>query len=342
MRKTAGSGNTARERTVERLRRSEIAAERLLGHDASASRATRAAQLPDHGREQTGGNRQIVQRPLRRSQRRAAADRTSPDLRSRRPRSAASDESLSKAAPSTPPPWVSRLSLARALSWSRVQPALATPMTGTFRWPALHHRLQGREDLLVREVPGRAEEDQRIGRVRRHHCFSSCPPNSYLMAESNLSAKSSCAAGGEALRQRGAQDRRGDALVDGRLQRPAPLARVGHAAGEPAEVGTLLERRGREVEEPGTDYASVPPCLDDVRQVQVVLVELRVPQRRRLGIGRARGGPDVGMAKNVEPFGIRRHDPVLDPVVNHLDEVSRTGWSAVDVAALGGAVATRG
>ena len=35
------------------------------------------------------------------------------------------------------PPCFSRLSRARAWSCSRFQPALATPMTGTFRWPRL-------------------------------------------------------------------------------------------------------------------------------------------------------------------------------------------------------------
>src|SRR5262249_20649299 len=33
------------------------------------------------------------------------------------------------------PPCFSTLSRARALSWSRVQPARATPITGTLRWP---------------------------------------------------------------------------------------------------------------------------------------------------------------------------------------------------------------
>src|SRR5262245_23859028 len=42
--------------------------------------------------------------------------------------------SLANAAGSTPP-WCSRLSLARALSFSRSQPAFATPMIGTFRCP---------------------------------------------------------------------------------------------------------------------------------------------------------------------------------------------------------------
>ena len=45
-----------------------------------------------------------------------------------------SADNLANAAGSRPPCF-STLSRARALSWSEVQPALATPMTGTLRWP---------------------------------------------------------------------------------------------------------------------------------------------------------------------------------------------------------------
>ena len=41
-------------------------------------------------------------------------------------------------------------------------------MTGTSSRPRCDHRLQRREDLLVREVAGRAEEDQRVGALGRH------------------------------------------------------------------------------------------------------------------------------------------------------------------------------
>src|ERR1700756_5182720 len=63
-----------------------------------------------------------------------------------------------------------------------------------------HHRLQGRENLLVCKIAGGAEEDQCV-RVRIcHDCrllqaaadfsagFSKCPPNSKRIADSSLSA----------------------------------------------------------------------------------------------------------------------------------------------------------
>ena len=82
---------------------------------------------------------------------------------------------------------------ARALSWSRFQPALATPMTGHVEVAALDHRLQRREDLLVGQVAGGTEKNQRIGMGRVHGVvltfagFSRWPPNSKRIAESSLS-----------------------------------------------------------------------------------------------------------------------------------------------------------
>ena len=43
------------------------------------------------------------------------------------------EDSFSKAASSTPPPYSFRLARARSRSWSTVQPDFATPMTGTDR-----------------------------------------------------------------------------------------------------------------------------------------------------------------------------------------------------------------
>src|SRR5262249_55993240 len=63
---------------------------------------------------------------------------------------------------------------------------------------ALLHRLKRREDLLVREVSGRAVEHERVGAqgfgghpaaLLSAGAFSTCPPNSKRMAESSLSAK---------------------------------------------------------------------------------------------------------------------------------------------------------
>src|SRR5262249_40396828 len=43
--------------------------------------------------------------------------------------------------------------------------------------PAARHRVQGREDFLVRQVPGGAEEHERVGLRVRAHFFSWWPPN---------------------------------------------------------------------------------------------------------------------------------------------------------------------
>ncbi len=57
---------------------------------------------------------------------------------------------------------------------------------------AFHHRLQRREDLLVGQVAGGPEEDQRVGMGCVHDAFylpafSRCPPKPKRMAESSLS-----------------------------------------------------------------------------------------------------------------------------------------------------------
>src|SRR3954452_25477736 len=41
--------------------------------------------------------------------------------------------------------------------------------------------------------------------------------------------------------------------------------------------------------------------------------------------------------QHVHTFGVGCHDPVLDAVVDHLDEMTCAGWSAVQVTFLGGA-----
>ena len=45
---------------------------------------------------------------------------------------------------------------------SRVHPDRATPTTGPSRYFALHHRLERREDLLVRQVAGDPEQHERV------------------------------------------------------------------------------------------------------------------------------------------------------------------------------------
>src|SRR2546428_10078300 len=47
---------------------------------------------------------------------------------------------------------------------------------------------------------------------------------------------------------------------------------------------------------------------------------------------------DVGGAQDAQPLGVGGHDPVLDPVVDHLDEVARAVLPAVEIPLLGRAV----
>ena len=151
---------------LERLRGSEIVAERFLGHDAAAPRATGAAKLFDHGREQTLRNGEIVQRPLCRT------ELTTQKIEGRRISVIAVDKAKQRR----------ELVEGRAVDAAAVRlqavlctgpelieapPRLRDTDDRHVQMPALHHRLERREDLLVREVSRRAEEDQGIGGGRR-------------------------------------------------------------------------------------------------------------------------------------------------------------------------------
>src|SRR5262245_31561258 len=46
---------------------------------------------------------------------------------------------------------------------------------------------------------------------------------------------------------------------------------------------------------------------------------------------------DVRRAQDSQAFGVRRHNSVLNPVVDHLDEVPCTAWAAMQVTELSGA-----
>src|SRR6266513_1389338 len=128
----------------------------------------------------------------------------------------------------------------------------------------------------------------------------------------------------EADVERGGEHVHRDALFDRRHDRPAPLARVGDHARVVRERRVLDEGLRGEVEEPGRDDGAAPPNLGDVGDVEVVaqvgveVLRARVPE-------------------DVEPLGVRLHEPVLDAVVDHLDEVAGARGTAVEVAVLGGA-----
>ena len=120
------------------------------------------------------------------------------------------------------------------------------------------------------------------------------------------------------------------------MHRPAALAGVRDAAREVLELRDSGERRRGEVQQPRADDAAAPPDLGDLGDVEVVLVELGLAQRRGLGVDHVVVLADVGVLDDVQALGERGHHAVLDPVVDHLHEVPGAGRAAVQVAVLGG------
>src|SRR5262245_37598473 len=243
--------------------------------------------------------------------------------------------SLRNASGSTPPCF-SRLSCARAFSCSSVQPAFATPITGMSSVPRRTIACSAGKICLYAKSPvapknTSASDCSAMGLALLLEM--SAEPQSHRRLD--LLRVVGLATRGEAAVERGAQHGCGYALVDGREDRPAALARVRHAAGELRELRILGERLRGEVEQPRRDDAAAPPDLGDLREVEVVLVVLRAAQGRRLGVDVAALRAGVRLVEDVEALGVRRHEPVLDPVVDHLHEMAGAARTAVQVALLG-------
>src|SRR5215471_19181041 len=86
-----------------------------------------------------------------------------------------------------------------------------------------------------------------------------------------------------------------------------------------------------------TDDTAASPYFRDIAQIEIIAIELGIAQRRRFCIGRVLLLAGIRMAQDVHPFGVSRHDPILDAVMDHLDEVPSAVRTAVQVAELGGA-----
>src|SRR5688572_28296660 len=97
-------------------------------------------------------------------------------------------------------------------------------------------------------------------------------------------------------------------FLDGCRHGPAPLARVGDASLEALEVRIFTERARRQIQQPRADDAAAPPDFGNLGEVELVAVLLGQRLARRV-------------SQDVEAFGVRLHQPVLDAVVNHLREV---------------------
>src|SRR5680860_192408 len=151
----------------------------------------------------------------------------------------------------------------------------------------------------------------------------------------HLVAEIGGAARREALVQGGGEDRGRYALVDRGDARPAAFARVGDPAFDIAQVGRDRERVRGQVQEPRGDDAAPAPHLCRGTDVDVVLVVLRLSQRRGLGVLGALVLAGVRVLEDVQALGVGGHDAVLDAVVHHLHEMTCAGRTAVEVSLLG-------
>ena len=183
-----------------------------------------------------------------------------------------------------------RLSWARSFSWSRSQPCLATPMTGTFSSPV---------GAPCAAAPGRSA--CRPGRRWRRRtpsasatglslmpCFSWWPPNSKRMADSTWSAKSASPRELNRSKRAVVSTGAGTALVDGgdAVQRPSPESDT-----RPAKSSSCgLTSRAWAVRSSSQDEMTLPRRHTSVISLRskLVLVELGIAQRRRLGVDRVR------------------------------------------------------
>src|SRR5687767_1325003 len=111
-------------------------------------------------------------------------------------------------------------------------------------------------------------------------------------------------------------------LLDGRHETPAPFARVFDIARESFKGAILAEGERYEIEQPGVYDAAVTPDLGDVREIEIEPLLGRQLFR-------------CGLVQNVETFRISLHQPIFDAIVNHLDEMTGAGRSAIDIALLG-------
>ncbi len=136
MRKTFCFPEDAVHHSVQCLRCGKILSERFLDYDARALGATRFAEPMNDGLEQDWAGWRDSASAASRCPVSAATPEKSPHRNSRRQCSPCRRLKRLKASGSKPP-YRSTLSRARDLSWSSVQPALATPITGMSRLPRL-------------------------------------------------------------------------------------------------------------------------------------------------------------------------------------------------------------
>src|SRR5215831_9048787 len=162
------------------------------------------------------------------------------------------------------PPCFSTLSRARALSWSRFQPALATPITGTLSRPRRAIPCNAGKIFLYARSPV-APKKTRASELDSFMFDSSFRGFFEMSAELETHRREQLvliirlAARTEALIERGGEHRHRYGLVDGGLDCPASFTGVGHAACKLLQVGILHKCRGGQVEQPRCNDAAAAP-----------------------------------------------------------------------------------
>src|SRR5215469_5847797 len=128
------------------------------------------------------------------------------------------------------PPCFSTLSLARARNWSRLHAPLATPITGISRWPRLIMACKAGKIFLYARSPVAPKN------TRASECISLIIPSLRNLFDVPTESEShrreelvliiGVTARGEALIERGGENRDRDRLVDSSLDSPSAFAGV--------------------------------------------------------------------------------------------------------------------
>src|SRR4030095_1373098 len=206
-------------------------------------------------------------------------------------------------------------------------------MTGTLRWPRLIIACKDGKIFLCARSPvapkkTSASEWGTFIMSSSLGGFFQVPAALVAHRGEQLVGKICLATRAKTLIQRSCQDMSRHTLVDGGLDRPPALARVRNLTCEFREGGISDQRDRRQVQQPRGDHAAAPPHLGDVREIEIVLVMLRVAQRRCFGIDLMFVLADVGGTQDTQALGVGGHDAVFDAVVHHFGAVARAVWAA--------------
>ena len=160
----------------------------------------------------------------------------------------------------------------------------------------------------------------------------------HLVGEVGLAAR------GEPRVERRGEHRRRHALVD-RGHRPSSGPRPSRTRDRRSSARSGDSCRAWAVRSSSQEPITLPRRQTSATsgEVDVVLVVLGVLRAGVVSASTPAWLADVRVLEDVQALGVGGHDPVLDPVVDHLHEVAGAVGPAVQVALLGGArVARRG